>query len=392
MSNNNVVFHTQREAHTLVPFLAKRKAVSFEHNITSGAQNQINGTFSNLYSRIDLVATNGHPEHEKFMHAVEQIVGVKITTKASPSGKEAGFYLDRNTFVTLERMGDGVSEMVALIVELCVERNKIFVLEEPETNLHPRGLKSLLALVRSSSEHNQFLIATHSNIVVRELGADPHTKILQVSREDSGSLASSRVVEVPQTPDARMSLLRSLGYDFADFELHEAWLFLEESSAERIMNDILVPWFVPRLRGRVRTFSCAGASNVEPSVSEFHRLITFVHLQPIYEGRTWVRVDGDEKGGEIVARIAAKFPHLDAAKCATFEQPAFEKYFPARFQGRVGAILADADKRRQREAKRELLLEVLAWSKQDAGAREEWEASAAEILGVLRQIEQVLND
>jgi predicted ATPase len=102
----------------------------------------VSGTFVNLYARIDLLATWGHPQHDKFRETVERIVGLKITMKASPNGKVAGFYFDSTTFVTLDRMGDGISEMVALIVELCLEEQKIFVLEEPETNLHPSGCSS----------------------------------------------------------------------------------------------------------------------------------------------------------------------------------------------------------------------------------------------------------
>jgi predicted ATPase len=45
-------------------------------------------------------------------------------------------------------------------------------IEEPETDLHPRALHGLLDLiVQSAAEHNnQFVISTHSNIVVRHLG------------------------------------------------------------------------------------------------------------------------------------------------------------------------------------------------------------------------------
>ena len=129
-----------------MPFIASRKATQFNHDVSTNAQSNVSGTLSALYSRIDLLASYGHPSHNKFLEAVKDIIGLPITTKASGSGKEAGFYFDENTFVTLEHMGDGVSEMVALIVELCLEKNKVFVLEEPETNLHPRGLKSLLGI------------------------------------------------------------------------------------------------------------------------------------------------------------------------------------------------------------------------------------------------------
>ena len=169
-TTNKSLFAPTRPHHTIVPFLAKRKAVQFSNDVSLSSQSSLDGTLATLYSRIDLLATAGHPDHNRFLAAANQIIGLPITTRASTTGKVAGYYFDRDTFVTLDRMGDGVSEMAALIVELCTERNKIFVLEEPETNLHPRGLKALMAMVREASEHNQFFIATHSNVVVRELG------------------------------------------------------------------------------------------------------------------------------------------------------------------------------------------------------------------------------
>jgi predicted ATP-dependent endonuclease of OLD family len=282
---------------------------------------------------------------------------VPITTKATQGGgKEAGFYFDDNSFVSLDRMGDGVSETVALIVELSLERNKIFVLEEPETNLHPNGLKSLLKMVRSSMKEIQFIISTHSNIVLRELGSDDQTKIFRVARISEEPRAASLVEEVPRTPIAHMELLRELGYEFTDVGLHEGWLFLEEASAETILNDVLIPHFAPTLRGRLRSFSAGGVANVEPSVSEFRRLITFVHLQPVYQGRIWVFVDGDEAGKAAVERLRGTFRDLDEKHCICFSQENFERYYPSDFESRVNEVLAIGDKPLRRAEKGKLLI------------------------------------
>jgi predicted ATPase len=155
----NQLFHANRPHHHIVPFLAKRKASGFSEAINQGAHAPVNGTLQNLYANIDVLATAGHPKHQDYLDSVTEVLGLTITTRASGNGKVAGFYLDQDNFITLDRMGDGVTEIVALITELCLSRNKIFVLEEPETNLHPKGLKALLELVRRSAEHNQFIIA-----------------------------------------------------------------------------------------------------------------------------------------------------------------------------------------------------------------------------------------
>ena len=381
------VFQSSRPYHHLVPFVAKRKASGFNEVINAGALTPVTGTLQYLYSNIDLLATDGHPNHEAYKAATTEILGLKITTQPSSGGKVAGFYLDADNFVTLDRMGDGVTEIVALIAELCLARNKIFILEEPETNLHPKGLKSLLNLVRSSSEHNQFIIATHSNVVVRELGGEDESKVFGVYRDGDTPNSPSRVEEVERTPAGHMQLLRDLGYEFTDFSLHEGWLFLEESSAEQIVRDILIPNFVPKLRGRLRTFSAAGVDNLEPTVSEFRRLITFVHLQPAYEGRIWVRADGDEAGRNVIEKMRLVFPNLGADALASFERQQFEHYYPPQFAEAVQQTLGIEDKKIRRQAKTDLLNQVVEWTANHSEeAKAAWAESAAEIVTILKSI------
>ena len=385
------IFDTNRPHHIVVPFLARRKASAFNEGISSGAHVPITGTLQNLYSNIDVLATAGHPEHETYLAATREILGMTITTKPSSGGKVAGFYLESDSFVTLDRMGDGVTEIIALIAELCLARNKIFVLEEPETNLHPRGLKALLNMVRASADHNQFFIATRSNVVVRELGGEDDSLVYRVYRDGETPQSPSRIEEVERSPAAHMRLLRELGYEFTDFELHGGWLFLEESSAERIIRDVLIPLFAPKLRGRLRTFASDGVDNLEPSVSEFRRLITFVHLQPAYEGRIWVRADGDDAGTKVINRMRETFPNMDECALSAFAKSQFEYYYPEQFQSKVEETLAVNDKNEKRKAKAALLNEVLDWTtdnKEDA--KQAWNVSAGEVIEFLRKISKDL--
>ena len=387
VTTGTFVFHPARPLNAIVPFMAKRKAPTFSHEVTSHRQADVDGTFSYLYSRIDQLATYGHPDHDAFKQAIQEIVGLPITMRASPGGKEAGFYFDRDNFVTLDRMGDGVTEMVGLITELCLARDKIFLLEEPETNLHPRGLKALLALVRKTAEANQFFIATHSNVVVRELAGEEESKVFRVYRDGDTYTSPSKVEEVERTPEAHTQLLRELGYEFTDFNLHDGWLFLEESSAERIIRDILIPHFAPALRGRLRTYSADGAGNLAPSVFEFQRLIVFVHLQPVYQNRIWIRADGDKAGIDAVDKIREKFPALDADALAAFRKPQFEEYYPECFQEEVCEVLAIADQQVKRKRKTKLLHEVLEWTEANgAEAKAAWALSADEPIKFLLTI------
>jgi hypothetical protein len=185
--------------------------------------------------------------------------------------------------------------------------------------------------------------------------------------------------------------LRGLGYEFADMELHEGWLFLEESSAEVVIEQILIPNFALKLKGRLRTFSSSGVTNMEPSISAFQRLITFVHLEPVYQGKVWVRTDGDEAGLKVIATLREKFAYFNEETCAAFSKSAFEFYYPEEFSSRAKEVCAIVDKAAKRKAKLTLLKDVLDWSNANcATALPRWENSAAEIIKILRVIENAI--
>ena len=55
-------------------------------------------------------------------------------------------------------MGAGLSGTLSLIVGLSVAKDQLFIIEEPEDDLHPAALKELLDAIAESSQSNQFII------------------------------------------------------------------------------------------------------------------------------------------------------------------------------------------------------------------------------------------
>ena len=384
----NPIFNQVRPFHQIVPFLSRRKAPGYSYTVNSSVQNEVSGTLNNLSARVDLLATSGHFDHEAFKSAVLDIVGLPITTTSHPGGKQAGFFFDRETFIPIERMGEGVSEMVGLIVELCTERDRVFIIEEPEANLHPEALKALLNLVRTAAEHNQIIIATHSNVVLRELG--DKAKLFRVYNDSTDVRAPSHVQEVGTDLISRSELLAELGYTFADYNLYEAWLFLEEASAERVIRDILIPQFIPKLQGRVRTFSSAGVNNMDRSLDDFTRLITFTHLEPVYQGKIWIMLDGDPAGLDTLEKIKKRFNGAFDNHALCFSEEQFERFYPSIFQEKVTNALSISDKQSRNAAKRDLLFEVLKWSADNtAQAKAAWAVSAA---GPIQHLQKLAKD
>jgi hypothetical protein len=288
------------------------------------------------------------------------------------------------------KLGSGVVNALGLIVDLIFADGQIFVIEELENDMHPKALKSLLDLMRiSASSGNQFFVSTHSHIVLRRLGAEVGAKVFHVKKVADGPPPHSQIYEIPPTPIARRELLFYLGYEILDYELYDAWMLLEESSAEAIIREFLVPWFVPALAGRLRTVAAAGVSDLEPKVSAFVDLFLFLHLEATYGLRAWVFADNDDVGRNVIERLRVKFNSWPPDHFRTFSEPAFELYYPQRFAADVRRILAITERVQRREEKRLLLIQAVEWLRiGDAEQRDALLLSAAPVIGELNGIAQ----
>ena len=374
-------------------FFSSRSSGDFSEVINASISKSVGGDRASLIAKIDTCITSNQLR-PRFLDACNTVVGFPISTWPTDNGKMAGLEIDSVTgqVIPLSDLGSGVSQAVGLIATLLVATRKIFLIEEIENDLHPKALRLLLSLIETSAleRANQFIISTHSNTVIRFLGGIATTKTFQVERQD-GPIPSAHVCEVPSTSGARQRLLNALGYELTDLELWSAWLLLEESSAEALIAEFLVPLFTPKLVGRLRIVSAAGASEIAPRFVELHRLFVFVHLEPVYRNRAWVVADGDEAGLDAVKKLRQSFSSWPTSHFLNLSQPCFEQYYPRQFATEIRDALAITDKQERRDAKKNLLLRVLNWLREDQGrAAKALEDSAAELVTLLRQIEDSL--
>jgi predicted ATP-dependent endonuclease of OLD family len=381
----------------LVPFLSQRQMRNVSEDVKKDSLKSMPVDWSNLTARLSQISHPDFPGHDSYKKSCGDILGFYVGVFPSQNGQKPGVYLPDGSDLSVEQMGSGVFHIVDLLIKLSVSKNKIFLIEEPENDLHPQALKALLALIIESSKYNQFVISTHSNIVVQYLCAEQDSRLFEVRVKDAKQQLSE-ISEVEATPEARLRVLEDLGYSLSDTApyLWDAWLILEESSAETIIRNYLIPWFCPKL-ARLKTFSAQGTGNVEKTFSDLQRLITFAHLEPTYKNKTWVIVDGDESGQTAIKTIKEKFKDWDAEKFQTFTAENFENYYPERFAEKAKAALSapdDANAKKgtaKRAAKAALLKEVTAWlaDNPDAG-KAELAKSAKEVIEKLKQIESTL--
>jgi ABC-type transport system involved in cytochrome c biogenesis ATPase subunit len=376
----------------IVPFLSGRRPESFVEDVREQNAMTVHYDMRFLAAKLARVAQPAHPAHSAYAEASKKIIGTIVTAVPSINGQLPGVFVGASEKIPLADMGAGVAHIVGLLAELALARDKIFVIEEPENDLHPAALRALLELIEQAAERNQFLISTHSNIVLRHLGALSSTRIHYVTADSRSWPPVTSVREVKPTSDQRSEILVDLGYEMRDFELFDGWLFLEEASAEVIVRDHLIPWFTPALVGHLRTISARGVSRVEPSFDDFNRLVLFTHLEARYRDRAWVLVDGDDAGFEVVRRLRRTYERTwQPDRFNTLMQPLFERYYPPDFEQDVETVLATRDRQERRRLKKHLLLAVLDWIQADEEhAKAAFAESAAEIISHLRTIEAEL--
>jgi len=392
----NVRFPEHEPNNLIYPYLSKRKTTGYIETINEANANSVTGDFLNLYSKVDrLVTPQFQPANERYVKACEDILGFQVSSLAKGNGKQAVYFVYNLEHIPLTSMGEGVANVLGLITDLCVAEDRIFIIEEPENDIHPKALKALLKLIVESSEKNQFFISTHSNIVMKYLGAADNTKVFHVKSKigqdtNRPNLFISTLNEVSNNTEERRNILEELGYDFFDFDLWSCWLFLEESSAEILIKNYFIGWYAKSLLNRLRTFSAGGTSNIIPKFEDFDRLFVFLHLEPSYKNKVWVIIDSGPEEDMIIQKMRTKYSNSgwNATNFTQFEEHDFEKYYPKRFQEKVTSALSIEEKQARRKAKKDLLDEVIAWIKEnESSAKEEFEESAKEVIEKLKMIE-----
>lgn len=398
--NHNFNHVPSSEPNNLIyPFFSNRKVGVYNTNITPDYTKSISGNFDNLFAKIERINDKHWDEdmHNTWLHHCNDILGFEMSTiGAENSGKRAVYHINRDQQIKLESMGDGIPNIIGLLLDLCIAENKIFLIEELENDIHPKVLKKLLNLIIAKSKTNQFFVSTHNNIVMRYLGSQAESKVFEVTSANNvdttmPKLFVSSLKEI-KTSEERTLALEDLGYDVGDYGLWSYWLILEESSAERLISEYFIKWFIPRLIGKIRTYSASGCDNVEKALTELYRTMTFIHLQKIYQNKVWVIIDSGDTEKKIIDNLQnEKFKSWNPDNFSQFDKHDFEEYYPHNFEAEVN-LIKSLDKKDKRKAKKELLYKVLEWINNDEGcAKIAFEKSAVNVITKLKQIESVVS-
>jgi len=369
----------------IYPFFSKRKTGRYFTQGTGVNAYSVLDTFQNLPLKVQKAASQ-YVTKAKYEKWCKDTLGFEITAIASNSNDyRLGVYSGYNTYIPLEAMGEGVANIIGLITILLTEDNRLFLIEELENDIHPVALKKLLNLIIEKSETNQFVISTHSNIVLKYLGSLESTKIFYTEYDPYGNLdiniPTSHINEVPNTFQERLKILELLGYDLFDYDIYKGYIIFEESSAEAIVREFIIPIFFPESKYMVRTIAARGASDLEPKFNDLHRLFLYLHTSKIYENKSWVIADGDEAGKNAIDKIKKSYPSWNSSFFMNFEKKNFEEYYPFCFRDEVSEVLSMPKSPEKLKRKTELLKSVVLWMTDNKNeAKAALQASASEVI------------
>ena len=82
-----------------------------------------------------------------------------------------------NRYLSIDQYGDGIKHLLILAFEFAIHHQKIMLLEEPETHLHPELQRNVGAFLRSQAE-NQTITTTHSQVLLDAGRAKPIFRVL----------------------------------------------------------------------------------------------------------------------------------------------------------------------------------------------------------------------
>lgn len=131
--------------------------------------------------------------------------------------------------IPLSEGGTGLSQVLAMLyVLVTAETGRVFVIDEPNSFLHPGAVRALLNIFREHP-HHQYIISTHSPQVIAALPDDTRILIVEKGEEFATRV---RPVDAGEATGAR-AVLDSVGARLSDVFGAEAVLWVEGPTEEK---------------------------------------------------------------------------------------------------------------------------------------------------------------
>ena len=370
----------------------RNQFTEFDYTVSGQAVSNRAVGFKNLPALIDFHMSSSDGRREKFLDWCKEVIPVYFQQNYVDNGKSLG-YFPEETFVDLKQMGSGVTQVIGIIASSLYPQSQIILIDELESDLHPKAVRALCRLILQQSSAHQYFITTHSSVVLSELSADLESRLYSVravegKRDSSGAHIQSFSEASEVEREMRREILCDLGYVASDLGIYDYWIVLEESTLQSIIDSVFLQKEFKKLQGRVKVISSGGAGNVSHRTESLIGHILYGHLQK--DGLTHIRViiDGGKVGEEVANNLCKKFKSLES-NITVLSEDRIEKFYPD-FETLCYEIGIDPDRldKLSTDEKVKLMRKVIDKCAADESFRDLLMSSFGQIVTVLQDIRE----
>lgn len=171
---------------------SKIKIYNFDVNLLKSpssivARSELEEDGSNLVNIIQQLLKN-KVKKEKLSKLIKLILPFIDEIKIENNVNKSVFFKVKESYNKKEfpsyMLSDGTVNILAVIVALYFQDdNAVIVLEEPERNIHPKLLSTLVSILSDVSDKKQIFVTTHNPFIIKEANLDD---IYLVSRDENG--------------------------------------------------------------------------------------------------------------------------------------------------------------------------------------------------------------
>jgi len=140
--------------------------------------------------------------------------------------------------VPIQKAGAGLSDFLVFLTHIIDKKDQVFCLDTIETHFHPHAQRKLIDLIEKYSEKNQFLIITHSPIMIDSTNLENITLV----RKQKGQSTIFQIASDTFDQEDELKLIRYLSAEIKEIFFADHVFIVEgptETSAFPILSNYL---------------------------------------------------------------------------------------------------------------------------------------------------------
>lgn len=122
--NNGRLCSNVEPSHFVVPYLAGRKARTYNEDVRLENALSVTPQFNNLSAKLSRLGNPSFPGHDRYVATCQKVLGFVVSAVPSENGQRPGVYVNDTDTISIDQMGEGVPNIVGLLAELCAREGK----------------------------------------------------------------------------------------------------------------------------------------------------------------------------------------------------------------------------------------------------------------------------